>query len=261
MMKDLLLVDKKGPLVTWTLNNPERRNALSLAMLEQLQAAIHDIPTTDARVLILRANGAVFSSGHDLKELAGADPTQREEIFGLCTRVMEGIRHLPTPVIAQVQGLATAAGCQLAATCDLIIASTEAAFATPGVKIGLFCSTPAIPLCRSIPPRKAFEMLLAGEAISAAEAERWGLVNQVVPGGQLETETLRWAQMLAERAPDVLALGKRVYYEQLPLDVASAYALAQSAMVENAGFANANEGMRAFLEKRKPAWSMGVDAN
>jgi enoyl-CoA hydratase/carnithine racemase len=258
MSKELLLVEKTGPIVIWTLNHPERRNALSLAMLERLQSAIHNAAATDARVVILRANGAVFSSGHDLKELASAGAAEREEIFALCTRVMEGIRHLPVPVIAQVQGLATAAGCQLAATCDLIIASTNAAFATPGVKIGLFCSTPAIPLCRSVPPRKALEMLLTGEAMSATDAERWGLVNQVVPPGQLESETLGWAQALAERATDVLALGKRVYYEQLPLDVASAYALAQSAMVENAGYPNASEGMRAFLEKRKPEWSVGA---
>jgi enoyl-CoA hydratase/carnithine racemase len=255
MSNSTLLVERSGPIAIWTLNHPERRNALSLAMLESLQAAIHDLAATDARVVILRANGAVFSSGHDLKELARADPAEREAIFALCTRVMEGIRHLAVPVIAQVQGLATAAGCQLAATCDLIIASSEAGFATPGVKIGLFCSTPAIPLCRSIPPRKALEMLLTGEAIAAAEAERWGMVNRVVPAAHLESETLRWAHALAERAPDVLALGKRVYYEQLPLDVASAYALAQSAMVENAGYANAREGMRAFLEKRKPEWS------
>jgi len=255
MAQNLLLVEKSGPLVILTLNQPERRNALSLAMLERLQQVVHDIPCMDARVVILRANGTVFSSGHDLKELASADSTAREEIFALCTRVMEGIRHLPAPVIAQVQGLATAAGCQLAATCDLIVASTEAAFATPGVKIGLFCSTPAVPLCRNMPPRKALEMLLTGEAISAAEAERWGLVNRVVPPDQLESETVRWARSLAERAPDVLALGKRIYYEQLPLDVAGAYALAQSAMVENAGYANAKEGMRAFLEKRQPVWN------
>lgn len=255
MTHHLLLVEKTGTLVTWTLNQPERRNALSLAMLERLQTAIHEIPGSSTRVVILRANGAVFSSGHDLKELASADSAAREGIFALCTRVMEGIRELPVPVIAQVQGLATAAGCQLAATCDLIIASTAAAFATPGVKIGLFCSTPAVPLCRSMPPRKALEMLLTGEALSAVDAERWGLVNQVVPPHQLESETLGWAQSLAERAPDVLALGKRIYYEQLPLDVPAAYSLAQSAMVENAGYANAKEGMRAFLEKRQPVWN------
>jgi enoyl-CoA hydratase/carnithine racemase len=258
MTQSLVLLKKTGAVVTLTLNQPERRNALSLAMLEGLQHALHEIPSTAARVAILQANGPVFSSGHDLKELASAGPAEREHIFAICTQVMESIRHLPVPVIAQVQGLATAAGCQLAATCDLIVASTQAAFATPGVKIGLFCSTPAVPLCRSVPPRKALEMLLTGEAISAAEAERWGLVNRVVPPDQLESETRRWAQELAGRPPDVLALGKRIYYEQLPLGTTEAYSVTQAAMVENAGYANAMEGMRAFLEKRKPVWKQEV---
>jgi enoyl-CoA hydratase/carnithine racemase len=253
-----VLSEKLNAVALLTLNHPERRNALSLGMLESLLQALREIPPTNARVVILRALGPVFSSGHDLKELTKAGPTDRERIFGLCTEVMQAIRQFPVPVIAQVQGLATAAGCQLAATCDLVVASTKASFATPGVKIGLFCSTPAVALCRAVPGRKALEMLLTGEAITAAEAERWGLVNRVVEPEQLETATLSLAQELAERAPDVIALGKRIYYEQLPLDVADAYLVAQAAMVENAGYANAKEGMLAFLEKRKPGWN--VDA-
>jgi enoyl-CoA hydratase/carnithine racemase len=255
-----VLSEKLDAVALLTLNHPERRNALSLSMLESLRQALREIPATNARVVILRALGPVFSSGHDLKELTKAGPTERERIFALCTEVMQAIRQFPVPVIAQVQGLATAAGCQLAATCDLVVASTKASFATPGVKIGLFCSTPAVALCRVVPGRKALEMLLTGEAITAAEAERWGLVNRVVDPVQLEAETLRWAQELAERAPDVIALGKRNYYEQLPLDVADAYLVAQGAMVENAGYANAKEGMRAFLEKRKPVWDGGETA-
>ena len=249
-----VLSEKVDAVALLTLNHPERRNALSLGMLEGLLQAMREIPATNARVVVLRALGPVFSSGHDLKELTKAGPTERERIFGLCTEVMQTIRQLPVPVIAQVQGLATAAGCQLAATCDLVVASTKAAFATPGVKIGLFCSTPAVALCRAVPGRKALEMLLTGEAMPAAEAERWGLINRVVEPEQLEAETLRWAQALAERAPDVIALGKRIYYEQLPLDIADAYLVAQAAMVENAGYASAKEGMSAFLEKRKPVW-------
>jgi enoyl-CoA hydratase/carnithine racemase len=255
MTQDLVLVTQSGPVVTLTLNQPERRNALSSGMLESLLHAIREIQSTATRVVILRANGPVFSSGHDLKELTNASPAEREHILAMCTEVMEAIRHLSVPVIAQVQGLATAAGCQLAATCDLVIASSQASFATPGVKIGLFCSTPAVPLCRVIPPRKALEMLLTGAPISAAEAERQGLVNRVVAPEQLESETQRWAQELADRPPDVIALGKRIYYEQLPLDTTAAYSIAQKAMVENVGYANAKEGMQAFLEKRRPVWS------
>jgi enoyl-CoA hydratase/carnithine racemase len=261
MTQALVLLEKSEAIVTLTLNQPERRNALSSAMLEALLRALREVRSMVARVVILRANGPVFSSGHDLKELTSAGPAEREHIFALCTEVMQAIRHLPVPVIAQVQGLATAAGCQLAASCDLIVASTQASFATPGVKIGLFCSTPAVPLCRSLPPRKALEMLLTGEAISAAEAERWGLVNRVVQPDQLESETRRWARELAERPPDVIALGKRIYYEQLPLDVTAAYSIAQAAMVENAGYANAKEGMRAFLEKRRAVWSADAKKN
>ena len=174
MTQSVVLVEPSEAIVTLTLNQPERRNALSTSMLESLLHALREIRSQAARVVILRANGPVFSSGHDLKELTNAGPTERAHIFAVCTQVMQAIRHLTVPVIAQVQGLATAAGCQLAATCDLIVASTQASFATPGVKIGLFCSTPAVPLCRSIPPRKALEMLFTGEAISAAEAERLG---------------------------------------------------------------------------------------
>jgi enoyl-CoA hydratase/carnithine racemase len=256
MSNDLVLQESSNDVFTLTLNHPERRNALSSAMLKQLSRAVDSASTSRARVVVLRANGPVFSSGHDLKELANSGPTEREQIFAACTQVMEAIRGLTVPVIAQVQGLATAAGCQLAATCDLVLASTKASFATPGVNIGLFCSTPAVPLCRSIPPRKALEMLLTGDAISAEEAERFGLVNRVVEPDALEAETQRWAERLAARPADVIALGKRIYYQQLPLDMSDAYLVAQSAMVQNACFPNAKEGMLAFLEKRTPMWNL-----
>ncbi len=193
MTSNFVLLEKSDAVITLTLNQPERRNALSTGMLESLLQAYREVPPA-ARVVILRANGPVFSSGHDLKELTNAGPAERGHIFAICTQVMEAIRHLPVPVIAQVQGMATAAGCQLATTCDLVIASSQASFATPGVKIGLFCSTPAVPLCRVISPRKAFEMLLTGAAISAAEAECQGLVNRVVAPELLESETQCWAR-------------------------------------------------------------------
>ncbi len=256
MCADLVLSDSSDDVLTLTLNQPERRNALSSAMLRRLLQALGEASGPDTRVVILCANGPVFSSGHDLKELTKAGPAERDQLFAACTQVMEAIRRLSVPVIAQVGGLATAAGCQLVASCDLVIASNKASFATPGVNIGLFCSTPAVPLCRSIPPRKALEMLLTGDAISAEEAERLGLVNRVVEPDELESETRGWASRLAARPADVIALGKRIYYQQLPMDMSDAYLVAQSAMVHNASMANAKEGMLAFLEKRAPMWDM-----
>jgi enoyl-CoA hydratase/carnithine racemase len=230
-----------------TLNHPERRNALSREMLSQLEAALE-------RVVILRANGPVFSAGHDLREVSGGDRAAHVELFALCTRVMEKLRHLPQPVIAEVHALATAAGCQLAASCDLVVASEEARFATPGVKIGLFCTTPGVALSRAVPAKKAMEMLLTGEAISAREAEAAGLVNRVVPASALHDETMALAKKIMAASAEVLAMGKRAFYQQQPLDRASAYALAEGAMVDNAALDDAREGMAAFLEKRAPRW-------
>jgi enoyl-CoA hydratase/carnithine racemase len=238
-----------------TLNNPARRNALSRAMLEALRAHLARIAgDRQIRVVILRAEGPVFSSGHDLRELAEQTRADSAALFALCTEVMEAIRHLPQPVIAQVHGLATAAGCQLAASCDLVVASENASFATPGVKIGLFCTTPGVALCRAVPSKKALEMLLTGNPISAAEAERSGLVNRVVPPERLAAETMQLARQIAAASGSVVALGKRAFYEQLPLDRPAAYAAAQEVMVENAQAATAQEGIGAFLEKRAPRW-------
>ncbi len=202
-----------------TLANPTRCNALSRQLLSQLLEHLRAIADdVTIKCVILRAAGPVFSSGHDLREIAAADRDQAQTLFALCSEVMETIRRLPQPVIAQVQGVATAAGCQLAATCDLVIAAAEATFATPGVRIGLFCSTPAVALARAVNTKKALEMLLTGDAISAAEAERIGLANRVVPAEQLAAETLRLAQQIAGASGAALALGKRTFYEQLPLD-------------------------------------------
>jgi enoyl-CoA hydratase/carnithine racemase len=255
MDQPLVLYQAADGIATLTLNHPEKRNALSRAMLaglkEQLQQCARE---KQVRVVILRAEGPVFSSGHDLRELVGGQVADYTALFALCTEVMESIRRLPRPVIAQVQGLATAAGCQLVATCDLVVASENAAFATPGVKIGLFCTTPGVALVRAVPVKKSLEMLLTGQPISAREAERVGLVNRVVPPERLAEETLQLARRIVNASGYTVSVGKEAFYRQLPLDYPDAYAVAQEVMVENALACDAQEGMRAFLEKRSPRW-------
>jgi enoyl-CoA hydratase/carnithine racemase len=249
---ELVLWEEIDQIARLTLNHPEKRNALSRAMLEALRERLQQAARLPAiRALIIRAVGPVFSAGHDLRELVGVRPEEHASLFALCTQVMEAIRTLPKPVVAEVQGLATAAGCQLVATCDLVVASETAKFATPGVKIGLFCSTPAVALCRAVPGKKAMEMLLTGTPIDAREAERLGLVNRVVPADRLGDAALELTRQVIAADSPILAIGKRTYYEQLPLDVPGAYRVAQAAMVENARAPEAQDGMRAFLEKRK----------
>jgi enoyl-CoA hydratase/carnithine racemase len=245
-----------------TLANPQRRNALSREMLAALDAELAKIGADErVRAVILRADGPVFSSGHDLREVAGNDEAQNQELFALCTRVMERIRLLPQPVIAEVHALATAAGCQLVASCDLVVASENAAFATPGVKIGLFCTTPGVAVARAVSTKKAMEMLLTGEPLTAREAEAAGLVNRVVPPERLHEETLALAKKIIAASADTLARGKRAFYAQLPLDHPAAYELAQKEMVANAHTPDAQEGMTAFLEKRLPAWGQAPPKN
>jgi enoyl-CoA hydratase/carnithine racemase len=251
----ILLSEIREGVGTLTLNNPARRNALSRAMLSALAeqlAAFRDDP--QVRVVVLTAKGPVFSSGHDLNEVSGTDLKAAGELFSLCTSVMESIRLLPKPVIAQVQGLASAAGCQLAATCDLVIASSASGFQTPGVRTGLFCSTPAVPLARAVNTKKAMEMLLTGDAISPEEAERAGLVNRVVPPEKLEEETLKLARQIASFSSDTIALGKAAFYKQISLGHADAYGVAQETMTCNAVTEDAQEGVKAFLQKRPPQW-------
>jgi len=256
MDKPLVLSETADQIAILTLNHPEKRNALSQAMLAQLLDHFKSIAVAQSiRVVILRAAGPAFSAGHDLRELVGGQKGQYQELFALCTEVMEAIRKLPQPVIAQVHGVATAAGCQLAATCDLVVAAENASFATPGVKIGLFCSTPAVALARAVPPKKAMEMLLTGNLISAREAERIGLVSRVVPSDRLAEETMNLARQISTASSYTIALGKRTFYEQLHLGRPEAYEVACRAMVENAQAADAEEGIRAFLEKRPPKWS------
>jgi enoyl-CoA hydratase/carnithine racemase len=251
-----LLVEAKDGVVRLTLNRPEKRNALSQELLARLEAAIATIAADrSARLVVLAAAGPVFCSGHDLGEMTGKDETFYRELFALCSRVMLGLRRLPQPVIARVQGTATAAGCQLVATCDLAVAADTATFATPGVKIGLFCTTPMVPLVRTIAPRAALEMLLTGRPISAAQALAWGLVNRVVAAAGLDEAVAEFVTAIGAASPLVVGLGKRAFYDQLALDEPAAYDCASAVMTDNALRHDAQEGIRAFLQKRRPEWT------
>jgi enoyl-CoA hydratase/carnithine racemase len=238
-----------------TLNRPERRNALSLALMREMLAALDTVAEGKAPVLVIEGRGPAFSAGHDLGEIVGTRKAEfYDELFGACVELMTRLHTIPQPTIAKVHGVATAAGCQLVAACDLAVASADARFATPGVNIGLFCSTPMVPVARNIGRKRALEMLFTGEMIDARTAADWGLVNRVVPIEDLETEVFALAARIARSSPSVLALGKRAFYEQEGLDERAAYGLACAVMVENAQADDAHEGMRAFLEKRTPVW-------
>ena len=239
-----------------TLNRPQRRNALSLALMQELIDCLGVIGgRRDVHAVILSATGKTFCSGHDLSEMVGRDEGEYRRLFEVCTELMTKLQSIPQPVIAEVQGMATAAGCQLVATCDLAIAAEEAAFATPGVRIGLFCTTPMVALSRAIGRKRALEMLLTGEAVDAHRAADWGLVNRVVAAGQLRLQTLKLAHRIAEASDLVVALGKQAYYAQIDLDQAKAYAYAQDVMTRNSLEQDAQEGISAFLEKRAPCWT------
>lgn len=255
MDQPLVLFEAAAEVGILTLSHPEKRNALSRAMLTALKDQLTRLAKDRTiRVVILRAAGTVFSSGHDLRELAGCNGPDAESLFAMCTEVMLAIRNLPQPVIAEVQGIATAAGCQLVSSCDLVVAAEEATFATPGVKIGLFCTTPGVAVSRAVMPKKALEMLLTGNPMSARQAEQAGLVNRVVSKDRLSAETMALARQIAQASPSVVALGKRAFYEQLPLSCPAAYDLAQPIMADNATAKAAQEGISAFLEKRPPRW-------
>jgi enoyl-CoA hydratase/carnithine racemase len=255
-MSDHLLVESNAGVVRLTLNRPERRNALSHALLEELDRSIGAIGADSAaRVIVLGARGPVFCAGHDLAEMVGRTESEYRELFELCSRVMLGLRRLPQPVIARVQGVATAAGCQLVAACDLAVAGEEATFATPGVKIGLFCSTPMVPVIRAIPQKPAMEMLLAGAPINARRALELGLVNRVVPNADLDLEVKSITDAIVALSPLVVRIGKQAFYEIHALDEPAAYDRAVSVMTENALCDDAQEGISAFLRKGVPRWS------
>jgi enoyl-CoA hydratase/carnithine racemase len=250
-----LLVETAEGVATVTLNRPEKRNALSFEVMRELTAALETIGADRSlKAVILRGVGPVFSSGHDLREMLERSIGDYRLAFDTCVRLMETVQAIPQPVIAEVAGMATAAGCQLVATCDLVVASERASFATPGVKIGLFCTTPMVALTRAIGRKRAMEMLLTGEPVDARTAAEWGLVNHVVPPEELGAATLALARRIASSAGFVVGLGKAAFYAQIDLDQAKAYAYAKEVMSMNALAEDAQEGMSAFVAKRAPAW-------
>lgn len=256
MTDAMLRCEIEGPLAVLTLANAERRNALSLEAMRELTGTVKRLgEDRGVQALILAAEGPVFSAGHDLNEMTGGELRRYRRIFDQCTEMMESLQAIPQPVIAQVDGIATAAGCQLVATCDLALASERSRFATPGVKIGLFCSTPMVALTRSIGRKRALEMLLTGRMIDAETAADWGLVNRVVPPERLARETRELALQIASASSLTVGLGKQAFYSQIDLDQPKAYAYAKEVMSMNALAADAQEGMCAFLEKRQPVWT------
>ncbi len=255
-MKESVVFDKDSGIGWLTLNRPETRNALSTEMMSEMREKLVRIAQDrDIRVVVIRANGPVFCAGHNIREMSGQHEIHHfRKIFDLCSELMQSIHTMPQPVIAQVQGIATAAGCQLVAACDLAIAEKNARFATPGVKIGLFCSTPMVPLSRVIGRRRAMEMLLTGRFVSAEDALHWGLVNKVVEPEKLSEETQRWAAEIAQHSRFTLSFGKQAFYTQIEQDERTAYNFAKEAMAINCYTEDAQEGMNAFLEKRAPEW-------
>jgi len=257
----VLVRQDRDAVATLTLNRPAARNGLSLALLDALTAALREIAADPAiRCVVIAAEGPVFCAGHDLKEITArfADPDGGQAFFAdsmaRCAAVMQAIPALPQPVVAAVQGMATAAGCQLAAACDLVVAAEAARFCTPGVDIGLFCSTPAVALSRAVPRKAAMEMLLTAEPIDAGEARRIGLVNRVVPAGALRDEAQALAARIAARSALAVQLGKRTFHRQSGRPLAEAYEVAAAAMVENLLAEDAAEGIGAFLARRSPEW-------
>jgi enoyl-CoA hydratase/carnithine racemase len=257
----LLLIDRQSGVLRLTLNRPRARNALSSALMRVLLDALeHAATDPSVKVIVIAANGPVFSAGHDLREMteARADRDRGKEaftsLFTQCTQLMMAIVRHPRPVIAEVQGLATAAGCQLVASCDLAVAADTAKFATPGVDIGLFCSTPMVALSRNVPRKQAMAMLLTGQSVTAEEAVAFGLINRAVPAADLTRETMAVAATIAAKPFATVRTGKRAFYEQLEMPLEGAYHFAAQVMTENMLHAEANEGICAFLEKREPKW-------
>jgi enoyl-CoA hydratase/carnithine racemase len=253
-----LVVVRDAPTAIVIMNRPERRNALSLEMMEELLDCFEALGrSTDVGAVILAGAGPAFSAGHDLRELVDSDIASYRRVFEVCTQLMSLIQEIPQPVIAEVNGIATAAGCQLVATCDLAIASADSKFATPGVRIGLFCTTPMVALTRSIGRKRALEMLLTGVAIDATTAMDWGLINRVVPGAELRASTYQLALEISQASPFTLSIGKQAFYAQIDMDQPKAYAYAKEVMTMNAMAADAQEGMGAFMDKRTPCWKRG----
>ena len=253
----LVLRSDEGDVATLTLNRPKAYNALSLDLMRGLRTALEQIAgESDVRAVILQGAGKGFCAGHDLKELR-TNPGRAfyEETFAECSRLMLSLIRLPQPVIAKVHGIATAAGCQLVATCDLAVSTETARFATPGVNIGLFCSTPMVALSRNVGRKQAMEMLLLGEMVPAARALEIGLINRAVPEAELDAAAAELAQAIVAKSPLILKIGKQAFYRQAELDLEAAYAYTAEVMTENMLTRDAEEGIDAFIEKRKPTWT------
>jgi enoyl-CoA hydratase/carnithine racemase len=257
----ILLRELVGSISVLTLNRPAARNSLSEGMIAELHAALNDIHDDVAvRAVVIAANGTAYSAGHDMKELTArrADPDRGRAYFAqmmnACSAMMQAIVQLPKPVVAAVQGVATAAGCQLVASCDLAVASETATFATPGVDIGLFCSTPMVALSRNVPRKHAMEMLLTGEPVSAAAARDMGLINRVVAAGTEREAAIALAQRIANKSAYTVRIGKAAFYHQLEMSLSEAYRYASEVMTENMMARDAEEGIGAFIEKREPKW-------
>ena len=245
-----LLVSSHDGITTVTLNRPEKRNALAMEVMQELTRALHEVAQSDARGVILAANGPVFSAGHNFADMAGASEAQAVELFDVCTQMMDAIQALPQPVVARVHALATAAGCQLVATCDLAVAADTASFAIPGGKAGLFCHTPLVAIARNVGRKRALEMALTGDAIDAKTAAEWGLINRCVPADQLDAATLDLIGRATRGSLLSKQLGKQAFYRQVGLPQGPAYEVAVAQMASAAVTPDAQEGIAAFLEKR-----------
>jgi enoyl-CoA hydratase/carnithine racemase len=249
-----ILVERSGEFATVTMNRPRRRNALSLQHMRELIAAFGEIGDSDAIGIVLAANGPVFSAGHDFLDVVDGDLAAVRSLLQTCTELMDLIQHVPQPVVARVHGLATAAGCQLVATCDLAVASENAGFATPGGKGGWFCHTPMVAVARNVGRKRAVEMAMSGDVIDARTALDWGLVNRVVPADQLDSATADLLERVTLGSAESKGIGKQALYAQIDLDQPKAYAYAIEVMAATSQLPDAREGMHAFLEKRKPEW-------
>ena len=255
MSYEHLLVSTIGAITTVTLNRPEKRNALAMDVMLELTRALREVAQSDALGVILAANGPVFSAGHNFGDMAGATLEQARELFCVCTETMDAVQAMPQPVIAKVHALATAAGCQLVATCDLAVASDTATFAIPGGKAGLFCHTPLVAVARNVGRKRALEMALTGDAIDAATAAAWGLINRAVPADQLDAATLDLITRATRGSALSKAMGKQGFYRQVGLPQDQAYAVAAELMACAAMTADAQEGIQAFLEKRRAQYT------
>ncbi|MBJ8345145.1 enoyl-CoA hydratase [Antrihabitans sp. YC2-6] len=254
-MTDHVSTEKQGCIGFVTLDKPAQRNPLSVAMMTDLTEAVRALGAdSDVAVVVIRANGPAFSAGHDLRELVDRTLEDEREIFRVCTELMNSIQAIPQPVIAAVQGTAVAAGCQLVATCDLAVASSAAVFGTPGVKIGLFCSTPMVAVSRAIGRKRALQLLLTGSVISADTAADWGLINEVVAPADLADRVHELANAIAAASSSTLRIGKQAFYRQIELPQEQAYEAMQEVMATNAVTCDAQEGMSAFIGKRDPVW-------